>query len=219
LSTKGADFDTFGDEELLPVSDGRAYGFEILGRSQNLLNFNIILAYTFVRSEFKDKRIRNSGSFIPSSWDNKHLLNVTGTRKFKGNWYLGFKWRYVGGTPYTPYDYDKSSIKEAWDAQGGPYIDYNRFNELRFRPFHQLDIRIDKEFFFKTWSLNFYIDIQNIYNFKSDDQDILVRKSFVNEGHNDIYTDENGIERYELVEIPSSGSGTVLPSVGISVEV
>ncbi len=218
LSTKGAGYGTFGDEEVLPLSEGRAYGFEILGRTINLLNFNFILSYTYVRSEFIDLRTNYYGEYIPSTWDNRHLLNLTGTRTFKNNWYFGFKWRYVGGNPYTTYDYEKSSIKDAWDATGGPYLDYSKFNEERFGPFHQLDIRIDKEFFFNKWSLNLYIDIQNLYNFKSEEENLLVRKSFAEPGYNDIYTDANGVERYELVEIESSGSGTVLPSIGIIIE-
>lgn len=219
LATKGADFGTFGDEELFPISEGKSYGFEVLARSQDIFGFNTILSYTFVRSEFKDLRTKYRGEYIPSSWDNKHLLNLTGTKSFKKGWYFGFKWRYVGGTPYTPWDNQTSEIKEAWDAKGGPYLDYAQFNELRFSAFHQLDIRVDKEFFFDKWSLNVYLDIQNVYNFKGDEQDILTRRSFVEPGYNDIIPGNGSTpDRYELVEIPSSGAGTVLPSVGIIVE-
>ncbi len=219
LATKGADFGTFGDEELIPISEGRTYGFELLARSQNILGFNTILSYTFVRSEFKDLRAKYRGEYISSSWDNRHLINITGTKSFNKGWYFGFKWRYVGGAPYTPWNKEKSEIKQAWDAKGGPYIDYSKFNDLRFSSFHQLDIRIDKEFYFEKWSLNLYLDIQNLYNFKSDEQDILTRRSFTEPGYNDLIPgNETTPDRYELVDIPSSGSGTVLPSVGIIVE-
>lgn len=219
LSTKGADFGVLGAEEVYPISDGRAYGLELLARSENVLGFNTILSYTFVRSEFKDLRSNYYNQYIPSSWDNKHLLNFTGTRKFKRNWYAGFKWRFVGGTPYTPYDYDKSSNKEAWDAKGGAYIDYTQFNELRYKPYHQLDLRVDKEYYFDKWSINFYIDIQNVYNSQSDQQDYLVRKSFVEPDYDDVLPpDENGVVRYELEELPANGGGTILPTIGIIVE-
>jgi hypothetical protein len=216
LSTRGAEFGIFGDEELFPISDGRSYGFEALARSQNLGKFNVILAYTFVRSEFKDLRAKYFNQFIPSTWDNQHLLNLTGTRNFKKNWSFGFKWRFVGGSPYSPWDEDKSAIKEAWDARNAPYLDYSKFNELRFKPFHQLDIRIDKEFFFDKWSLNLYLDIQNIYNYKADNRPPLVRESFVS-GENDVY-EENGVLYYRLVELETDGGGTILPTVGIIVE-
>lgn len=218
LASKGADFGVFGNEEVISIAEGRAYGFEILGRWQNLLGFNTVLSYTYVRSEFKDLRAVYRGTYLPTSWDNRHLLNITATRTFKSNWYVGFKWRFVGGAPYTPFDEEISSIRQAWDAQGGPYFDYLRYNELRMKPFHQLDIRIDKQYFFTKWSINFYVDVQNVYNFKSDEPDRLVRASFQDPTINDIYTDALGIERYELENIKSDGAGTVLPTIGIIVE-
>lgn len=218
LATKGADYGVFGDEELIPIAEGRAYGFELLARWQNLLGFNTIVSYTYVRSEFKDYRDAFLGEHLPTSWDNRNILNISATRTFKRNWYFGFKWRYVGGAPFTPWDEEKSSIKDAWDAQGGPYLDYSEFNELRLKAFHQLDIRVDKQYYFKNWSINFYIDIQNIYNFKAEEPDRLVRKSFIDPDYNDIYIDENGIERYELEKLTPEGSGTILPTIGIIVE-
>jgi hypothetical protein len=218
LATKGADFGTFGDEELVPIAKGRAYGFELLCRSQDLSGFNVVVSYTFVRSEFKDIRYGYNGKYIPTSWDNRHLLNITATRTFKNNWFVGFKWRYIGGAPYTPYDSLKSSVKAAWDAQGFPYTDYSKYNELRLKAFHQLDVRVDKQYYFKKWSVNFYIDIQNIYNFKAQEPNRLVRKSFEDPAYNDTYTDTYGIERYDLETIVSSGAGTILPTVGIIVE-
>ena len=218
LSTKGADYGTFGDEAVTPISSGRAFGIEILGRAQKLLSFNTIFSYTYVRSEFEDLRNGRDEEWIPSSWDNKHLLNLTATRTFKNDWYFGFKWRYVGGAPYTPYNFEKSEIKAAWDAQGAPYLDYASFNTLRLKGFHQLDVRVDKQFYFDKWSLNVYLDIQNLYNFKADESNRLIRNSFIEgPGYNDIYF-ENGLEKYELEEISTDGSGTVLPTVGIIVE-
>ena len=214
LSTKGADFGVFGNEELVPISKGRAYGIELLGRSQDLAGFNTVLSYTYVRSEFEDLRAAYLGTYLHTSWDNRHLLNITVTRTFKNNWYVGLKWRFVGGAPYTPYDEAKSSVKQAWDVQGGPYLDYSKFNSKRLKPFHQLDIRVDKQYYFKSWSINFYIDIQNVYNYKADQPDYLVRKSFVDPKVND-YDPATGM--YQLQYI-ASVSGTVLPTVGIIVE-
>ncbi len=218
LSTKGADYGTFGDEAVSPISSGRAYGFEILGRAQKLLGFNTIFSYTYVRSEFEDLRDGHDGEWIPSTWDNRHLINITATRTFKSDWYFGFKWRYVGGAPFTPFDVEKSEIKAAWDAQGAPYLDYSRFNTLILKGFHQLDVRVDKQLYFDIWSLNIYVDIQNIYNWKADQPNRLIRNSFIKGSeYNDVYID-NGMEKYELVEIETDGSGTVLPTIGIIVE-
>lgn len=208
LANKGGDFGVVGDEEVLSIGEGNAYGFEVTNRTK-LKTFNLILAYTFVRSEFEDK----NGEMIPSAWDNKHLLTITSVKTFKKNWSFGFKWRYAGALPYTPYDIEISSIKQAFDTQGGPFLDYNRINGDRLSNFHQLDIRVDKKYFFNKWSIMFYVDIQNLYNFQLDSQGYLVREK----DNNGNYITTNNGANYVLKNIPSS-SGTVLPTIGIMVE-
>lgn len=134
------------------------------------------LAYTWYYSEFKqlDENLQNTRRYIPSSWDNRHIFSLTATRRIGKSWDLGFKWRYVAGGPYTPYDRETSARIEAWEAKHQPYYDYSRFNTQRLPAFHQLDVRVDKSFFFRKWSLIFYADIQNIYNYKALGPDELV---------------------------------------------
>ena len=55
LASKGADYMIFGNEEVSSISKGRAYGAELLFRIKMLKGFNVLLSYTFVRSEFTDK--------------------------------------------------------------------------------------------------------------------------------------------------------------------
>jgi hypothetical protein len=210
LSTKSAEYGIFGDEALTSTANGRAYGFEILGRLKEFKRINLVFSYTYVRSEFKGLDFK----MIPSSWDNKHLLNLTATRKFNRNWDIGLKWRFVGGAPYTPYDYEKSSYKIAWDLQGQGYLDYSQFNTLRLKAFHQLDIRVDKQYFFKEWSLMLYADVQNVYNFKADQPPILIRET---DSEGVPVTDPSNPLKYSLKYIPSQ-AGTVLPTVGIIIE-
>ncbi len=210
LSSKSADYGIFGDESLTSTSRGSAYGFELLGRLKEFKNTNLVFSYTFVRSEF-----RGTGSqTIPSSWDNKHLFNLTATRKFKKNWDIGIKWRFVGGAPYTPYDLNKSSFKAAWDLQGQGYLDYSSFNSVRLNAFHQLDIRVDKQYYFKNWSLMLYADVQNAYNHKADQPALLLRQS---DSAGLPVTDPSDPLKYSLKYLDNE-SGTVLPTVGIIIE-
>jgi len=130
-------------------------------------------------------------------------------------WNVGFKWRYVGEEPYTPYDLNKSSLIEAWTLQPNGYLDYSKFNSKRLKPYHQLDIRIDKMYYLKKWTLNFYIDIQNLYNFKSEEVDKWV---VVLDQNNNPIVDPSDPDKYMLKKIKSEGSGTILPTVGIIVE-
>jgi hypothetical protein len=210
LSSKSADYGIFGDEELISKSDGRAYGIELLGRVKEFKNINLVFSYTFVRSEFKGI----AGKWIPSAWDNRHLFNVTATRKFNRNWDFGFKWRFVGGAPYTPYNLDRSTLKAAWDLQGQGYLDYTKFNTLRLKSFHQLDMRIDKQYFFKGWSLMLYADVQNVYGHKADQPPILIRES---DSSGNPVTDPLDPLKYSLKYINGT-SGTVLPTIGVIIE-
>ncbi len=209
LASKGGDYGTYGDEEVLSISDGRTYGFEILAREKNIKGFNIILSYTFVRSEFQDYYKK----YVPSAWDNKHILNITVRKTFRRNWYIGAKWRYVGSRPVTPYDYEKSEIREAWDVRNTAYLDYSRFNTQRLGNFNQLDVRVDKEYYFKKWSLNIYVDLQNILNYSAEEQPYLTNLD--KDGNPVINPDDP--TKYILREIPNE-SGTIVPTFGIIVQ-
>ena len=211
IASKGGDFGTFGDESVVSIGKGHAYGLELLYRNKDLLGFNLVVSYTYVRSEFSGF----SDKLIPSAWDNRNLLNITVSRKFKKNWYLGLKWRYIGGAPYTPYDLNISELQSAWDAQGRGYLDYSKFNQGRLKAFHQLDIRVDKEYYFNKWSLITYVDVQNVYNFQADAPPELVRQDDLN----GVPLPATGIPpRYALKTIAGNGGGTVLPTVGIIVQ-
>jgi len=209
LANKGSEDGVIGDEEVVSTGEGRAYGFELLNRTKISNKFNLIVAYTWVNSTFKDK----TGVYIPTTWDSRHIISVTGGFTLKGNWSIGAKWRFVSGLPYTPYDLELSSNKIAWDVQGRPYFDKSKLNSMRLKSFHQLDLRVDKKFFFQKWSLMLYFDIQNAYNFKADQQEFLIRET----DDNGNYILLNNATEYQLKSIDSS-SGIVLPTVGIMVE-
>lgn len=106
LASKGADFGTFGDESVLSIGKGRSYGLELLYRNKDLWGFNIIASYTLAWSQSNetDKLLRNTNRYVPTAWDNRNLLSLTATRVIEKTWNIGFKWRFVGGAPYTPYD-------------------------------------------------------------------------------------------------------------------
>lgn len=217
LANKGTDYGTFGDEEVLSIAEGQSYGMELMARHRNLWEFNIVLSYTLMRSEFKmiDNNLQILSKYVSTSWDYKHLLNFTATRELKRNWQLGFKWRYVGGSPYTPFDEDKTSLITAWNARGREYLDYSQLNSVRLDPFHQLDIRIDKQYFYNKWSLMIYVDIQNIYNFKSDEPDKYIPQSDID---GNFIVDPSNSDRYLMKTIVSEGTGTILPSLGLIVQ-
>lgn len=210
LASKGTDYGVLGNEAVNSTATGRAYGMELMGRWYNYKGLTFIASYTYVRSEFKDGR--GSGKYIPSAWDNRHLFTFSGTYALPKNWDVGAKLRVVGGAPYTPYDVEKSSFVEAWDASGSLYYDYSRFNSQRLKPFTQLDLRIDKTFYLKKVMLGAYIDLQNVLNSKYKEQDVYIKTG-------KILNPEapHGQQRYELKPVERR-TGTLLPSIGIMIE-
>jgi hypothetical protein len=220
IASKGGDFGTFGDEEVRSLAKGKAYGLEALYRNKDLAGFNLIFSYTLVRSEAQklDGNLVPVDSYIPTAWDNKHLLNITASRKFKGDWQAGLKFRYAGGTPYTPWDLATSQMRPAWDTRGSGFLDYSRYNDLRLKGFNQLDLRVDKEWYFERWRLNLYLDIQNVLNTGADSPEslFLVEDDLgdpVIQNPGDPYSDQ----LYSLKQIRNQ-QGTVLPTIGIIVE-
>ena len=120
---------------------------------------------------------------------------------------------FCGRCPYTPVDMELSTNKAAWNVTNRAYIDYDSFNSLRLSNSHQLDIRIDKEIYFKKWTLNIYADVQNAYNFKSQGQPIYTNKGL----DGAVMDDPADPENRQLIRVIEAYSGTLLPTVGIMV--
>jgi hypothetical protein len=146
-----------GNEKVEFTGLGRAYGTEFLFQQRLFKGFYGLLAYTFVRSEYAASE---EAGFAPSTWDNRHILSLTGGKKFEGGWEVGARLLASGGLPFTPIDPASLSV-ESWDVYGRPLPDYSRLNTGRNGAFHQLDIRIDKKWFFPQWSLDVFLEVVN----------------------------------------------------------
>lgn len=211
LANLGADFGVIGNEPVRSDSEGRAYGLEFLAQQRLYNNFYGIAAVTLVRSEFTNP---NTEGFVPSAWDSRFIVSLTAGKRFGKNWELGTRWRYLGGLPFTPVDVENSSLREVWDLRGQAILDFNQINNQRLAAFHQLDLRIDKRYFFERWNLNWYFDIQNAYNFQAQQPPLLVPQR---EANGELKVDPNDPSRYQM-RLVDNPAGTILPTVGIIVE-
>jgi len=211
LANLGADFGVIGNEPVASNAEGKAYGIEFLAQQRLFNNFYGIAAVTLVRSEFTNP---NTEGFVPSSWDNRFIVSLTAGKRFGNNWEVGARWRFLGGTPYTPYDVEESSLISNWDLRGQAVLDFTQINAVRLPAFHQLDLRIDKKYYFKNWNFNWYVDIQNAYNFQAEQAPLLVP---VRDSEGNILIDSNDPSRYQLRFLENT-AGTLLPTVGIIIE-
>jgi outer membrane receptor for ferrienterochelin and colicin len=218
IASKGTNFGQVGDEQIVSTGKGRAYGVEFLYRIMEMGKLNLTATYTYFRSEFTN----SAGVYLPSSWDTRNLFNLIASYKFKHDWNVAIRWRFVGGAPYTPIN-DVSYSKSVWDITNQPVLDYSKFNSLQLPNTHQLDLRIDKEFYFKKWVLNLYTDIQNAYNFKTQGAPIYTNistTSTLDAQGNKVYlpvTDPSNPSKYVLRTIDNF-AGTILPTIGLIIK-
>ena len=101
LACKGNDYGVVGNEPLASTADGRAYGLETMFRWQVSGRFNLVSSFTLYKSEYRN---HSGDDYIPSAWDNRFILNMSGTYNLPKRWSIGGKVSYIGGAPYTPYD-------------------------------------------------------------------------------------------------------------------
>lgn len=209
LANLGSDFGVIGNEPATSESEGRSFGLEISAQQKLFENFYGIFAYTYVRSEFTDQ----SGNFVPSAWDYRHIVTFSGGYRIGRNWEIGARFELLSGAPFTPFDRERTALREVWDVTGVGLPDFTRLNTKRTEAAHQLDIRIDRKFFFNRWDLNLYLDIQNVYANSTTLQPFLNVKE--DEFGNPVVSATDP-SRYELTEIRNV-QNAVLPTIGVVV--
>jgi len=101
-----------------------------------------------------------------------------------------------------------------WNLNRQGVLDFSKLNQNRLKAFHNLDVRVDKKYFYKNLTLNFYVDIQNLYNFQSELPPIL---DVVKDDNGNALVNPNDNSSY-LGKTIQNTSGTLLPSIGIVVE-
>jgi hypothetical protein len=156
-------------ENLNNLGEGRIYGAELLIRANLERRFFGWVAWTVSRSERRDSLNTRWRLF---DFDQTHIFTALGTWLLPRNWSVGGRFRLVTGNPATPivggvFDADRN----AWLRVAG------ETNSIRQAVFHQLDIRVDKRWIFDRWTLNAYLDLQNVYN-RMNQEDIVYNYDF-----------------------------------------
>jgi TonB family protein len=143
-------------ERLTNAGTGRIYGFELLARRALTERFFGWVAYTFSRSQRRD---RPDAALRLFDNDQTHVLTVIGSYKLPAGWEVGARFRFSSGNPLTPI------VGARRDDGTDVFIPvFGPVNSQRLPNFNQLDIRVDKNFIFDQWSLDLYVDLTNAYN-------------------------------------------------------
>lgn len=214
LANKGTDFGAIGNEPVVQQGKGKAYGIEFFAQQKLSKRSFGILSYTWYHSKFSGI----DSKLIPASWDNRHLLSITWGYKFKRNWELGVKFRLQGSAPYTPYNLIESQLN--YLTLGTGVFDYNSTNTLSLKTFNASDIRIDKKWNFRRFTLDVFLDIQNWYSATAFG---IPQYTFKRNADNTefVTTDGQPIKQNGSNAIPvllSNDDGSVLPTIGFIIE-
>lgn len=209
LTCVGADYGSIGEEYLVSSAQGRSYGVELMVKWLVPDKISLVGSATLYKSEYRS----DAGSeYVPSAWDNRYIANISAVYDLPKYWSIGAKASVIGGAPYTPYDEAASSLRTVWDAAGRPVPDYSRYNSMRLDPYFQLDIRIDKDFYFNKWSLGIYVDLQNVTFSRIAQPDAYLSTGTVINPDAPLADQRYELEMLELI------SGTIVPSIGVTVE-
>ncbi len=156
----------YNTDKSVPLYDnngkGRVYGLELVAKHDLTRKFTGWIAYTLMRSERRDS---GATSYRLFEYDQTHILTILGTYRLPRNWQIGTRFRYVTGNPATPV------VGAVFNASTDLYSPiYGTPYSTRVPAFQQLDIRLDKLWVYRTWMLNAYVDLQNVYNRTNPEQ-------------------------------------------------
>lgn len=140
---------------------GRTFGVESM-LNIDFKNTTGFVSATLSRSD-RVKRPDAERTLFP--YDQPLVLNGLVSQKLPKRWRIGTRVRYGSGNPYTPvvnriYNHDRREFIPV----------YGERDSDRLPPFFSLDLRIDKDYVYKKWTLTTYLDIQNATYSKNVEQ-------------------------------------------------
>jgi hypothetical protein len=131
------------------------------------------------------------------------LASFTTGYKLPRNWEVSARNRFAAATPYVPTD-----VAQTTQVYPQIILDYDRLGSEKLDPFNQLDIRIDKKWFYKKMALDFFIEVQNVLAYANP--------QLPSYGLN---RDASGmpVNPRSLFQVPFE-EGSVIPSFGIVID-
>jgi len=190
LSPSGFDDATndipLGLEPLVSVGTGSSYGAELfLQKKLSEIPLYGLLSLSLSRSEYASIE----GVDRPGTYDTRFIGSLSTGWRINPKWEVSGKFRIATGLPTTPF------ITSGPDTGQRDWALYNQGE--RFPTFNALDLRVDRRFSFRSWQLELYLDVQNVY------------------GRNNI----NAVRWDPRVNEPEFNESLgVLPTIGINVE-
>lgn len=143
-------------------ANGEAYGAEFFLNKTLSKRWYGWLSTAYSKTKRKNKI---TGENFDYNYDQPVIVNLVANYQYDKRWQLGFKWRYQSGQLITPVlRADPTPTAENKDLHTPVY---GKTNSERLPAYHKLDVRADRTFVFKSWEMDFYAEILNLYGRKN----------------------------------------------------
>ncbi len=141
-------------ELLVNTGSGYAQGIEFALQKKFTDGFVGSASYSYSISKRKDYESLDHYDF---EFERPHIINLIFGLEIGTGWQVGAKFQYASGNPYTP-------VVGVVKKNSSYYVVEGTKNSARYPDYHKLDIRIDKQFVFDSWSFSIYLDLWNVYD-------------------------------------------------------
>ena len=201
-----------GDQVSSSRAEGRAYGLELFLQQKLKGTYWWTMSYNFGYSE---TRLDASQEWKPTVWDNRHNINLVLGKVWGKGWQIGAKYRWATGTPYTPFDTELSAQSANWDLLQRGVFDVDQIMGERLQAYSVIDVRLDKTYNKKNYSLTWFLDLQN---FTSSDIPLMPYLTVERDEMGSPIVDPVNVEKYSM-QLIQSDTGRLLPTIGLILEI
>jgi hypothetical protein len=161
----------FGSNPFVNQGDGRAAGAELIVRHDPVGPFFGWVSYTLSRSVVRedpgcrqrpepsalDELVGSGSCWVPFDFDQTHIFSAQGSLSLPAGFGVSAQVQYVTGNPTDLYD------ASLFDVDGNYHNGFSVSEHLtRLPPYAQTSVRVDRDWVFKRWRLDTYIDLMNV---------------------------------------------------------
>ncbi len=190
---------------IAPADSGHAKGFDLFSAyalSDRLMGS---LGYAFLITKASEEDLMYDrplfGEEFYRDFDQRHTITLNGSYQIGLRWHLNLSWRFHTGNPTTPLEHTLVRYSDDYaECERG----FGEYNTDRLPPYHSLDLRFTKTSEYKSWTLNWYVQILNLYN-----------RSNV---HERVFSEVRDEATEELIgcEVSDEPLFPILPTLGVS---
>ena len=167
LTNLAGQIQDFGRQaQIIPPADsGHAKGFDLFGayalsdRLMGSVGYAFLITKTSEDDLMYDRPL--FGEEFYRDFDQRHTIALNGSYQIALRWHLHLAWRFHTGNPTTPLEH---TLVRYSDDHVACERGFGEYNTDRLPPYHSLDLRLTKTSEYNSWTLNWYVQILNLYN-------------------------------------------------------